>query len=61
MEVTGLTAQALWSYTGRAEILFEREFANMVSRRKGRWQVDYSKLSSTVSRRDSKEGSDNEQ
>ena len=38
--------QALWSYTGN-EILLDREFVPVVSHRRGRWQVDFSKLSHT--------------
>ena len=48
VEVTGLTSQALWSYTGQ-EILFEHRFVPLVNRRKGRWQVNFSKLSETIS------------
>jgi hypothetical protein len=47
VEVTGLTSQALWSYTSD-EILFDREFVSTVSHRRGRWQVDFSRLSHTL-------------
>ncbi len=47
VEATGLTAQALWSYT-REEILFDREFVPMVSRRASKWEVDFSKIDQTV-------------
>jgi hypothetical protein len=46
VEVTGLTSQALWSYTSD-EILFDRRFVSTISHRHGRWQVDFSKLSLT--------------
>ena len=47
VEVTGLTAQALWSYT-REEINFDEAFVPVVSYKKGNWEVDFSKLSTTV-------------
>lgn len=49
VEATGLTAQALWSYT-QDEIFFNYEFAPMVHRQvhgKNKWEVDFSKLSYT--------------
>ena len=49
VEATGLTAQALWSYT-RNEILFNHWFesCSYYSSEKGEWVVDYSKLSSVL-------------
>ena len=50
VESTGLTAQALWSYTER-EIMFDYKFGSMTCRQKtGKrtWQVDYDKLSNVV-------------
>ncbi|NP_001266219.1 potassium inward rectifier channel A [Amphimedon queenslandica] len=48
VESTGLTAQALWSYTER-EILFNYKFKPMIYRQsdaKGTWEVDFNRLSS---------------
>ena len=47
VEATGLTAQALWSYT-REEIQFDEVFVPVVGCRKDSWEVDFSKLSTTV-------------
>lgn len=47
VEATGLTVQALWSYT-RSEIVFGHKFLPMVRRRKGQWEIDFSLLSSTI-------------
>ena len=48
VEATGLTAQALWSYT-RDEILFDCRFEPVMScSGNGQWEVDFSKLNSTV-------------
>ena len=48
VEVTSLTVQALWSYT-KDEILFNRKFLPMVSRRDGgKWVADFDKMDSTV-------------
>ena len=47
VEATGLTAQALWSYT-KEEILFDRRFASAVTRRGGKWEIDFSKINQTV-------------
>ena len=50
VEATGLTAQALWSYT-QHEIFFDYEFVPMVYRQlsgKEKWEVDFSLLSHTV-------------
>ena len=48
VEATGLTAQALWSYT-KDEILFNRKFEPAVSYSKeGGWEVDFSRLSNTM-------------
>ena len=46
VEPTGLTAQALWSYTTK-EILLNRKFAPIVSRNKGKWNVKYSQIDCT--------------
>lgn len=51
VEATGLTAQALWSYT-QQEIFFDHEFVPMVYRQssgKEKWEVDFALLSHTVS------------
>ena len=50
VEATGLTAQALWSYT-QHEIFFNYQFVPMIYRQLGRkqkWEVDFSLLSQTV-------------
>ena len=50
VESTGLTAQALWSYTER-EILFGRKFVPMTNRgktAKGTWEVDFKRLSDVM-------------
>ena len=47
VEATGLTAQALWSYT-REEFLFDRRFVSTVTRRGGKWKIDFSKISKTM-------------
>ena len=49
VESTGLTAQALWSYTGR-EILIDHMFVPMVSRRgvMQEWVIDIGKINKTV-------------
>ena len=52
VEATGLTAQALWSYT-QHEIFFNYRFVPMIYRRLGpykrqKWEVDLSLLSQTV-------------
>ena len=39
--------QALWSYT-KDEIFFDREFVPLIGHQRGRWQVDFSKLSLTT-------------
>ena len=39
VEATGLTVQALWSYTND-EILFDRKFVPVVRRSEGKWEVD---------------------
>ena len=48
VEATGMTVQALTSYTND-EIVFDRKFVNTTYRRNGGWEVDFSKLSKTVS------------
>ena len=47
VEPTGLTAQALYSYTSE-EILFDRKFAPVVSKRDGKWEVDFSRIDATL-------------
>ena len=47
VEPTGLTAQALYSYTSE-QILVDRKFAPVVSRRNGKWEVDFSRIDATV-------------
>ena len=49
VESTGLTAQALWSYTG-SEILSDHRFAPMISRRAvtREWVIDVEKINKTV-------------
>lgn len=46
VEATGLTAQALWSYT-KDDIMFDHKFKSLVSRQK-KWMVDYSHFNETV-------------
>lgn len=49
VEATGLTVQALWSYTSD-EVLFDREFVPMVSRGPtgGQWVVDFARIHDTM-------------
>ena len=47
VEPTGLTAQALFSYTSD-QILLDRKFAPVVSRRNGKWEVDFSRIDATL-------------
>ena len=47
VEPTGLTAQALYSYTSE-EILIDRKFAPVVSKRDGKWEVDFSRIDATL-------------
>lgn len=46
VESTGLTAQALWSYTNE-EIIMDRRFVSMVSRRQGKWEIDFANVNTT--------------
>ena len=46
VEATGLTAQALWSYT-KDDIVFDQKFKSMLSR-SHKWTVDFSHFSETV-------------
>ena len=48
VEATGLTAQALWSYTPE-EVVFNEEFAPVVSRgaTSGQWVVDFARIHDT--------------
>ena len=43
VESTGLTVQALWSYTSE-EVVFDHRFLSMVKRREGKWEVDFARL-----------------
>lgn len=43
VESTGLTAQALWSYTNE-EIIKDHRFLTMVRRHQGHWEVDFAKV-----------------
>lgn len=49
VEATGLTVQALWSYTPD-EVLFDQEFVPAVSRgsTRGQWVVDFAQIHDTV-------------
>lgn len=47
VEATGLTLQALWSYTAD-EIVVGQKLQSIVSYEKGRWVVDFSKFNSIV-------------
>jgi hypothetical protein len=47
VEPTGLTAQALYSYTSE-DIIFNRKFAPVVSKRGGKWEVDFSRIDATL-------------
>ena len=47
VEPTGLTAQALYSYTSD-EILINRRFAPVVSKRDSKWEVDFSRIDATL-------------
>ena len=47
VEPTGLTAQALFSYTSD-EILIDRKFAPVVRRRDRKWEVDFSRIDATL-------------
>ena len=47
VEPTGLTAQALYSYTSD-QILFNRKFAPVVRKRDGKWEVDFSRIDATL-------------
>lgn len=44
VESTGLTVQALWSYTNE-EIVFDHRFLPTVRRHRGKWEVDFARLS----------------
>ena len=43
VEPTGLTAQALWSYT-KDEILMDHHFAPIITKRDNKWEVDFSRI-----------------
>ena len=43
VEPTGLTAQALWSYT-KDEILIGHEFAPIITKKDDKWEVDISRI-----------------
>lgn len=43
VESTGLTVQALWSYTSE-EIIMDRKFAPMIKRKNGKWEIDFAKV-----------------
>ena len=47
VEPTGLTAQALYSYTSD-QILIDRKFAPVVSKTNGKWEVDFSRIDATL-------------
>lgn len=47
VEPTGLTAQALYSYTSE-EIILNRKFAPVVTKRDGKWEVDFSRIDATL-------------
>lgn len=47
VEPTGLTAQALWSYT-KDEILIDHEFAPIISKRDSKWEVDFSRIDAVL-------------
>lgn len=46
VESTGLTVQALWSYTNE-EIIVDRKFLPMVKRCQGKWEIDFAKVNAT--------------
>ena len=46
VEATGMTSQVVWSYLP-SEVCFNEQFAPMVRRHNGEWQVDFSKLNDT--------------
>ncbi len=43
VEATGLTVQALWSYTNE-EVIRDHRFLTMVRRHRGQWEVDFAKV-----------------
>ncbi len=43
VEATGLTAQALWSYTNE-EIVRDHQFLSMVRRYRGQWEIDFARV-----------------
>ena len=47
VEPTGLTAQALWSYT-KDEILIDHIFAPIISKRDSSWEVDFSRIDAVL-------------
>ena len=47
VEPTGLTAQALWSYT-KDEILVDHQFAPIISKSGNKWEVDFSRIDAVL-------------
>ena len=47
VEPTGLTAQALYSYTSD-QILIDRKFAPVIKKSNGKWEVDFSRIDATL-------------
>ncbi len=47
VEATGLTLQALWSYTNEEMVVGEK-LCSIVSRRGGRWEVDFSRFNEII-------------